>query len=257
MPTTEPVAPHRPATVDGSDRWLREDPPPATRFDPEALDSLPAPAQRWLRHSIAPGTPAYSSVELRMEGEIRLGTWRRFTARQVIRPGRGYLWAARTHVAGVPVSGYDVMSPTSARMRWRAAGLVPIVDAGGDNVLTSAAGRLAGECVFVPTAYAGADWAEHGDPNVAVATWRIGLLVNRARLAVGHDGHLLAVSMERWGRPDGKTYARHPFGVSFHDELTVDGVTIPQSFRAYWHWGTEREDEGEFFRAQITSAHFR
>jgi hypothetical protein len=220
------------------------------------MAGLPEPARRWIRHSVAPGTPAYSSVELRMEGEIRLGSWRRFTAHQIIRPGRGYVWAARTHVAGVPVSGYDAMSPTDARMRWRAAGLVPIINAGGDDVLASAAGRLASECIFVPTAHAGASWCQGEDRNVAVATWRIGALENSTRLAVDGAGKLLAVSMHRWGKPDGNSYARHPFGVTFQDELTADGVTIPQSVRAYWHWGTEREAEGEFFRAAITSARF-
>jgi hypothetical protein len=258
MNSTQVIADTRPDEVAVREQWqrLRAADAPTSRFDPADIEGLPEPTQRWLRHSIVPGTPAYSSVELRMEGEIRLGSWRRFTARQVIRPDQGYVWAARTHVAGVPVSGYDAMSPTAARMRWRAAGLVPVVNAGGTDVLTSAAGRLAGECVFVPTAYAQASWDVREDPNVAIATWRVGGLVNRARLAVGSSGHLLAVSMQRWGKPDGKRFALHPFGVTFDDELTVDGVTIPQNVRAYWHWGTEREEEGEFFRARITEARF-
>jgi hypothetical protein len=258
MRSTQAVADSRPSEVMVREQWqrLRTVGAPTSRFEPADIGGLPEPTQRWLLHSIVPGTPAYSSVELRMEGEIRLGSWRRFTARQVIRPDQGYVWAARTHVGGVPVSGYDAMSPTGARMRWRAAGLVPVVAAGGNDVLTSAAGRLAAECVFLPTAYAQASWEVREDPNVTIGTWRVGGLVNRARLAVGHTGQLLAVSMQRWGKPDGKHYARYPFGVAFHDEFTVDGVTIPQHLRAYWHWGTEREEQGEFFRAEITEARF-
>ena len=42
-------------------------------FDPAAIVSLPEPARRWLGHAIAPGTPLWSSVELTMHGQIKLG----------------------------------------------------------------------------------------------------------------------------------------------------------------------------------------
>jgi hypothetical protein len=34
-------------------------------------------------------------------------------------------------------------------------------------------------------------------------------------------------------------------------------VTIGSVLRAGWWWGTDRQPEGEFFRAQITRATFR
>jgi hypothetical protein len=37
-------------------------------------------------------------------------------------------------------------------------------------------------------------------------------------------------------------------------ERTFGGVTIPATLRAGWWWGTDRQDEGEFFRAEITGA---
>jgi hypothetical protein len=73
------------------DRLRRRDGrPPA--FDPGTVAGLPGPARRGLRHAIAPGTPLWPSVELTMRGEIRLGTWRRFTARQVLAPPHGFVW---------------------------------------------------------------------------------------------------------------------------------------------------------------------
>jgi hypothetical protein len=45
--------------------------------------------------------------------------------------------------------------------------------------------------------------------------------------------------------------------VAIEAEQTFAGVTIGSSLRAGWWWGTERQPEGEFFRAEITDAVFR
>ena len=52
----------------------------AETFDPAATMGLPEPAQRWLSHAIAPGTPLWQRAELSMHGQIKLGRWRPFTA---------------------------------------------------------------------------------------------------------------------------------------------------------------------------------
>ena len=55
-----------------------------TTFDPKLVAGLPEPARRWLEaHAITPGTPLWRSVELAMVGEIRIASWRPFTANQL------------------------------------------------------------------------------------------------------------------------------------------------------------------------------
>jgi hypothetical protein len=110
------------------------------RFDPGMVADLPEPARRWLLHALAPGTQLVSGTGLTMHGTIRLGAWRRFTARQVLRPPDGYIWAATAHVFGVPVTGYDRFSSGTATMRWRLLGVLPVVTADGADVARSAAG---------------------------------------------------------------------------------------------------------------------
>jgi hypothetical protein len=51
-------------------------------------------------------------------------------------------------------------------------------------------------------------------------------------------------------------FGRHPFGVAVDEEAVFSGVRVPAVFRAGWWWGTDRQDEGEFFRARITDAAF-
>ncbi|MBJ8346998.1 hypothetical protein JGU72_20195 [Antrihabitans sp. YC2-6] len=190
-----------------------------------------------------------------MRGSIRLGRWRSFEATQLLSPSRGYVWAATTKVAGLPISGYDRFTDGDGEMRWRIGGIVPVMSAAGFDVSRSAAGRAAAECVLVPTSFSGAMWADDG-PSETVATWVYESGEENVRLRLASDGSLQRLSMQRWGNPDGAGYRRHPFGVSVEETGTFEGVVIPTRLRAGWWFGTDRQDEGEFFRAEILSAHF-
>ena len=225
-------------------------------FDPSMVADLPEAARRWLTHAIAPGTPLWQAVELSMRGKIRLGSWRPFTARQVLAPPHGFVWAATARVAGLPVVGYDRYSSGSGEMNWRLGGLVPVMTARGPDVTRSAAGRLAGETALAPTTFRAATWAPGSDADRTVAGWRIDQQVERAEFHVGDGGRLLDVVMQRWGDPGGGPFGRYPFGVAVEAEETFAGVTIGSVLRAGWWWGTDRQQEGEFFRAEITGATF-
>ncbi|SFO91932.1 hypothetical protein SAMN05660464_1538 [Geodermatophilus dictyosporus] len=227
------------------------------RFDPRQVARLPEPARRRLLRAIAPGAALAGSVELTMRGQIRLGAWRPFTAHQILTPD-GFIWAATARVAGLPVTGFDRYSAGTGQMRWRLLGLLPVVTGSGPDLTRSAAGRLAAEATtLLPTAYDRITWTPGSDPDTAVATWRIGGEEETVQLRVGADGGLHEVLMQRWGDPDGQPHGRYPFGVAVEAERTVGGVTLPSALRAGWWWGTERQDAGEFFRAEITDAAFR
>lgn len=255
---TAPMAvPHEARPI--QQEWLRlataaADPP---KFAPAMIADLPEPAQRWLSHAITPGTPLWQTVEVTMHGQIRLGQWRSFTAHQIIAMPRGYIWAATARVAGLPVTGFDRLSSGTAQMRWRLLHLVPVMTAAGPDITRSAYGRLAGEIALIPTAFQRAQWTQGERPGSAIATWKFGQDTETAALRVGGDGQLVEVVVNRWGNPGGTPFCRCPFGVSVEEESQSGGVTIPSRFRAGWWWGTERQDEGEFFRACITSAQYR
>jgi hypothetical protein len=218
-------------------------------FDPAAIVGLPEPARRWLGHAIAPGTPLWSSVELTMHGQIKLGRWRPFTARQVLTPPDGYIWAARTRLAGLPVTGYDQLSSGGGEMRWRLMRLIPVLNASGPDVTRSAYGRLAGEIVLIPTAFRHASLSRGEHADTAVATWQLGDDTEAAELRIKPNGRLAEVRVNRWGNPGGAPFGRYPFGVRFEAESRFGGITIPTVFRAAW-------GESEFFRAEITGVVF-
>jgi len=73
---------------------------------------------------------------------------------------------------------------------------------------------------------------------------------------ITRSGRLTEIRVNRWGNPGGAPFGRYPFGVRVEAEACFGGITIPSAFRAGWWWGTERQHEGEFFRAEITGAVF-
>jgi hypothetical protein len=214
------------------------------------------PVRRYLTHAIAPGTPLWQSVELEMTGDIKIGSWRRFTATQVVAPSRGYIWAAHARLFGLPVIGYDRLSSGTGEMRWRLLDVIPVVSADGPDMTRSAAGRLASEIVLIPTAFQSAVWTD-GGPDTAVATYGSGAEEQRVELHLGPAGQLRSVLMQRWGNPAGRPFGRYPFGVSVDSARADSGVTVPAEIRAGWWRGTARQAAGEFFRARITGVTFR
>lgn len=226
-------------------------------LEPGALDDLPPPVARWLRHAIAPGTPLRRSVQLTMHGQIRVGRWQPFSAVQVLAPPSGFVWAATAGRWPLRIRGFDRYSHATGEMRWRLFGAVPVMSAAGDDVARSAAGRLAGELVLVPAAALDPAVSWHAvDAHHAAADVRIGDLVHGVTIDVDERGALRSVLLPRWGNPDGGAFAEHPFGVEFGDPAVFDGYRIPTVVRAGWAYGSDAWPEGVFFRATIVAARY-
>jgi len=252
------------------------------------LSGLPPAARRYLDRAVPTETPSAAAVRLRMSGEIKLGRWLPFRAEQVLRRDRQMRWDATARMYGLPVRGFDALAAGHGEMRWKLLGLIPVLTASGPDVTRSAAGRLAAEMLWLPSAFRGDDveWrtVESGsgsgsgagqprrDDGEAAEVSRAGVggvSHVRARfpvageeveldLAVDPAGRLHGVSLERWGDPDGEGHRYVRFGAVVEGEGTFQGVTIPTRLRAGWYFGEPRfEREGEFFRCTVESAEFR
>ncbi len=219
-------------------------------FYPDLVSGLPEPARRWLQYSIRPGTPLADSAQLSMHGTIRLGSWRPFTARQVILADAGFIWAARSRLFRLPLAGFDRYLDGFGEMRWRLAGLIPVMSAHGPDVTLSAAGRLAGELVLVPTRLVGASWTPAGADSAEFCV-QIGPRLHRVRITVAADGRLRGVSLQRWGNPDGAGFRDHLFAVAMDGEIAAAGIRIPRELRASWSL-----EAGDFFHAYLDAVSF-
>jgi hypothetical protein len=206
------------------------------------------------RALIAPGIPLATSARITMQGRIKLKGWTRFTGTEVIAPHRGFVWAVR---AGL-ISGYDRYYNGDGEMRWKLLGLVPVMHAAGPDVSRSAAGRLAGEAAWLPTALLprfGVRW-EAVDDDHLTARFRVDDHELELRYQLDDAGRIRVCSFDRWGDPDSTgIHALHPFGMESTAHRELSGITIPSAGLAGWHYGTERWNEGVFFRFDITGLH--
>jgi hypothetical protein len=217
---------------------------------------LPPAARRWLEHAVRPGAEGVRRAELRMHGEILVGRWRPFRARQVIEPPAAFTWSAVAGRGPLAVRGADRFADGEGRMDWRVLG-IPVMRARGADVSRSAAGRLAGEIVLCPPAALDPRVGWSPGPDDARATFHVtvGGWEHAVTVTVDEGGTLTAVDMARWGAPQGGPYGLHPFHVACEGGLSEGGVTIPRAIRA--GWGGEDGAPGEFFRATIDEATFR
>lgn len=222
-------------------------------FDPAMITRMPPTARRWLIHAIGDGAALSSTARLRMRGEIRLGKWRAFHADQVLAPGRGFIWAATTSLSGIPVSGYDRFTDGHGEMHWRLGGLVPVMSTRGPEVTRSAAGRLIGESVLVPTTFRSATWSSATHDSVDMEWSLTGGHRGAATLTLAADGALRKVRMQRWGNPFGHGYNDYSFVVELDDERSFGGITIPTTLTARWEDGVSIN---EFYRAEIVDASY-
>jgi len=223
-------------------------------FGEDELDGLPEPVRRMFRASIAPDTPLATSARLTMRGRIKLKKWTPFSGTEVIAPHMGFVWSVR---AGV-ISGWDRYIHGEGEMRWKLFGIIPVMQATGADVSRSAAGRVAGEAAWLPTALLprfGAQWNATDDTHLSV---RFNLDSHDLdfNYLLDDSGHIKTCWFDRWGDPDNTgTHALHPFGMEATAHRTFSGLTIPSAGRAGWHYGSERWEDGVFFEYEIDGLH--
>lgn len=191
-----------------------------------------------------------------MTGVIKLGKWRPFTARQVIRIGHGFVWEANVPLGFTFISGFDQIVDGHGEMNWKLHGLLKVMGFTGADVSRAAEGRLACELTLLPSGLCNPNyrWTEDGDQ----VTVRMKGYSVESKLAMNLEksGEVESVCLDRWGNADGGDFKMMPFGGTMESEKTFGGYTIPTRIRVGWNFGNEKFEKGEFFRAEITNAEF-
>ncbi|GCE78487.1 hypothetical protein CBZ_35430 [Cellulomonas biazotea] len=219
-------------------------------------DGLPAPVRRWLARAVPAGASTSSTAVVAMSGRIRVGAWRPFEARQVIAAGTGYVWAAVARFGRLPVLGYDRYSDGTGEMRWRLAGVVPVVTARGSDVGRSAAGRLAGEIVLNPGAALSPSvrWEPVDDAH-ALAQVTVDGVEHVVTIEVDAVGTVRSARVPRWGDPDGTGFAVHDFVARCTGDRMLGGYRVPA--RVVAGWDLDAPGAEPFIELEVDAATFR
>lgn len=228
-------------------------------FQTPSIAHLPEAVQRYLKHAITPGAQLAQVVRLHMHGEIKLKHWLPFRAEEVIVWKRGFIWSATVRMFGMPVLGFDRLIDGEGAMRWKLLGVIPVMTASGPDITRSAAGRVAGEVVWLPSILCNNEvsWATADSSRLNARFNAYGENVEM-ELLIDDKGQLNTVQLQRWGNPRDTGFHYISFGVIVEDENRFDGFAIPTRLRAGWYFGTDRfESEGEFFRVTIDDAEYR
>ena len=144
-------------------------------------------------------------------------------------------------------------------MDWRLLGWLPVMRASGADITRSAAGRLRAEAVWLPSLLAEPEirWREDA-PGHLTAAFPVAGQDGELRLVTDPAGALTALSMERWGNPDGGAFGCRSFGALVETEGRFQGYSIPTRLRVGWHFdGRGFRDQGEFFRVTVDQAVYR
>ena len=219
----------------------------------ELLKSYPEPVSRYLRHHLPDGIPGNTFSVVPMKGIIKLVNWAQFKSVLYANPFKGFLWTATVKMGILPVKGFDYFLGNKGAMQWSLFNFIPVNKASGPDVSRSAEGRAMLEAIFSPHLLIHPDvkW-EPVSENEIIVSWKIYKESNPLHLIIGDDGSLKQVYMQRWGNPgNSKKWEYLTFGVNIEKEMKRKGVVIPAKGNAGWWFGTEKYDDGEFFRFEV------
>lgn len=238
-------------------------PSAAAVFDPAMVSELPAPAQRFFRFAIAPGTPLYTVAEISMQGEFSLGNktepnYMPMRAEQILATPYGFIWKVRAGDA-VWFTGSDGANDGMSWSRFWLFGIVPVARAGNNEDHARAAfGRYVAETVFwTPAALLpdeGVRWEPIDDSTARVTVTHMGL-EQAVDVFVDADGRPNKVIFQRWSNANAsKVFQLQPFGGYLSDYKNFGGFRLPTRIEAGNFF--ETDDYFAFFKASVASVRF-
>lgn len=219
----------------------------------EELAGLPQPVQRWLTRVGVVGRPRVLDARIRFDGLIRSGPdagWMKGPAEQhnFYHPVARYFFMRASRM-GVPAYVYHRYAEGAATMQARLAGLVPLVEAGGEEMTRAETVTVLNDLLmFAPGAVPGMPlaWEELADGEVRVTLEHAGHRVS-ADLTFDEAGDLVGFVSRDRSRSEGGTLRVVPWSTPVLALGEVDGLRLPVEAEAQW-----RDPDGEWAYARFT-----
>ena len=234
-------------------------------FKAEMVADLPDPARRYFLFTIEPGTPLHTVAEIKMTGEIGLGTKEKpnympMEAHQILAPPYGLVWKLKAGSGLMKMTGSDGYLNNKAWVRFWLLNSIPIVRAGGtSDYIRASLGRVVAEAVFWAPAtllpQKGVVW-ETVAKNKAKATIEHNGIHQELEITVAEDGMPVSVVIPRWSNENPeKKWRLQPFGGTLSDFKRFDGFNISTQVDGGNHYGADKYFP--FYRAKVENIHFQ
>ena len=97
----------------------------------------------------------------------------------------------------------------------------------------------------------GVRWAAPAGDRVTAA-FAVGETPLELELRLDGAGRIVSLQFDRWGDPGDGRFGWHRFGGEITGYAGFAGLTIPSAGRLGWFHGSDRWEQGEFFRYRIT-----
>jgi hypothetical protein len=240
-------------------------PPSPKYFDPSIIEGLPDAARRYFLFSIAPGTPLRTVTEIRMTGQIGMGTrdapnYQPMQAHQILAPPHGFVWKVDAGAGLMRFTGSDGHRGDRSWTRFWLLKLLPVVRVGGNpDHERSSFGRVAAEAVFWSPAsllpQEGVEWHAGSSPDRARAVVSNGRMTQELEITVEADGRPDSVVIPRWSNANPEqVWQVQPFGGTLSEFRTFGGYTLATRIDGGNHIGTP--EYFPFFRAEVQEIRF-
>jgi hypothetical protein len=212
------------------------------------LEKLPPPVQRYLRFSGVVGKPIPTTVHLKQIGKIRRApdqAWLKINAEEFysVNPP-AFVWSAKAGGLGLPIMrGSDELMDGHGHMQIRLMGLIPLVDAQGEQMDQGTLMRYLNEMTWFPAAFLNENvsWKAIDDNSAEVTLTDHGKTVS-AVLYFDQVGRLNDFVADRYYQIDnGKSYEIRKWSTPFTEYGEMAGLNLPIKGKAVW-----KLDDGDF-----------
>jgi hypothetical protein len=208
-------------------------------IQPQELERLPSPVQRWLERAGVVGRPRARTARLKQQGGLRTSPDAAFMPAQAEQyfalDDPAFIWRVDATMFGfLPFAGRDSYAAGRGHMLIKAASLIKVVDAYDERIAHGALLRLLGEMIWFPSAALSPllEWRAI-DANSAEVTLRHAGLVATATYLFDEQSRVAGMRAERYlgGGPDAKLT---PWVASCTAWHRMEGIEVPTAGAVSW-----------------------
>jgi len=230
---------------------------PLQTITEQQIYAIPPLVQKWLRRSGVVNKSRIVTVALKQQGMLRTkpgAKWMPMNAEQYFTVNQpAFVWHARIDAGMMHIAGQDVYANGKGHMLIKAASIVPVADATGDETDQGTMLRYLAETEWFPSAALSPyiKWEQLND-SVAKAIMTYGGMSVTGNFTFNTNGDITKFEALRYMEQNGR-YTLETWVVPVTEWGVFDGIRIPIKGHTIWKL---RTGDFDWFRWEITDIEY-